>query len=1007
MRNKCDVKILLAFFLCLAAFGYAQILPFENYSIKDGLPSNWITSIFQDSRGYLWVGGDGGFAIYDGINFKTYDVDAGLPVGFVWCFAESRKSPGTIYIGTNGGGLAKFENGKITSRLLNSRLPPVEISLHNAVHAIFEDQDGVIWCATNRGLYHVRDDSASFFFAGSDSSFVEFIVPTRDGRLWFNAGKELYNYSPAARTVERAELNIHSAPLACMFEDEDRTVWLGAANGFIYKLRDQRVVASQSIGAFEISGIVDDEEGNIWVAAGGLLKIAKADFAKNEFTRYTTENGLPDNVLSSCFVDREHNLWLSSRRSGLLKLSEHHLTRFAFTGLNSRPDILNHTAVADTNGHLFVATEKGLWEMWKNRNGTWTKFLHELPELAARPEKKAFAHHTSVAISQNGLLWHPLHGGGLAGYKITRQPQQPSRLTLVKKLIADRDLPEGNPIGITIDRDNRLWYVIWQHGIVQLDLSTLKIRADLALNTPQDFLQDDAGRIWLGTFNEGIYVFEFENGAHRLRQRLGVNDSLASDRIRALLQRRNGEIWIGYRYDGISIYKNGKFETLTTKDGLLHNAVWALAEDTDGRVWIGTSAGVQQAAPDNYRKLFADSHWIGSFTEGVGVIAGEKTMWALSADELILYEYGRATRKSPPPPIYLTGVRVNGKESRLAGQSGLKFSYDENLCTMLFTGISFKGENSLRYKYRLLGLNDDWQEPTDQRAVTYASLQPGDYTFEVTAMNADGVESVAPAAFPFTISPPFWQRWWFMAFCAVILGSVLYAIHVVRLNRLLEIEKIRARIATDLHDDIGAGLTHIGLLSQVALQRSGAPQNREHEASSPAAEQAPSPPRELNQAMERVGNIARELSAAMSDVVWSVNPQHDSMAALQRRLRTFAHEICEAKGIALQFEVAERMTSVKLHPEIRRNLLLIAKEALHNAVKYSGSSSVSVKFLLNHKNILMEVVDAGKGFEVAQAKNGNGLANMRTRAEKLGGRFEIVSELGKGTRIQLIAPIKA
>ncbi len=146
----------------------------------------------------------------------------------------------------------------------------------------------------------------------------------------------------------------------------------------------------------------------------------------------------------------------------------------------------------------------------------------------------------------------------------------------------------------------------------------------------------------------------------------------------------------------------------------------------------------------------------------------------------------------------------------------------ENSWRIEFTGLSFKDEKALRYKYRLLGWDGRWQETPNERAVTFASLRSGAHTFEVSAITADGVESAGPASLHFEILPPFWLRWWFIAFCVLIVGSVLYAIHIVRLGRLLEIEKIRSRIATDLHDDIGAGLTHIGLLSQVALQKKNA-----------------------------------------------------------------------------------------------------------------------------------------------------------------------------------------
>ena len=995
LLRKCRQSAVLLFWWQTAI--QAQILPFEHYSIQDGLPSNWITTIFQDSRGYLWIGGDGGMSVYDGVSFTNYDTDDGLPVGHVWCIQESRKAPGTMLIGTHGGGLSKMRDGKITSLTLGSS------PAANVIGKIMEDRAGVIWCGSVWGVYRVDGDSVSFFSTGKDTSWVPILRETRDGRILMSIGTGLYRYSPATKTTARVQPNIAPVLLTCMVEDEDGTLWFGAENGAIYQVRDDRVVAARQTRFGEMHDALADGEGNLWFATGaGIIKISKSNFAEGEIAHYTTAHGLPDIDVNFCLRDRENNLWFTTRNRGLVKLSESRL--FAFPMQNLQPDVLNRAAVADSTGHLFVVSGEGLWEIWEHHTAGWQKFLHRIPAIYRQdPQGELSQRLVAVDIAPDGRLWLTVVSGGMFGYKLTSRANQSSLLTLVHTLQPDVDLPKGLPVGIMIDRNNQLWYDVWSGPLVQVNLDDLTQRTSYTLigNTTRAICHDPEGNLWVGTYNGGISVLARENGDYRLRRRLTTSDGLPSNQIRSLVQRRNGEIWIGTRFNGIAIYQDGKFQTLTTKDGLLNNAIWALAEDEDGRMWIGTSVGIQYTAPENSRRFLAQQKLFGKHFGAVGTIPHAKAIWGVSNEELTIFEYGRESAISPPPFIYITGLRVNGKER--AVKNDAEFSYAENSWRIEFAGLSFKDEKALRYKYRLLGWDGRWQEATNERAVTFASLRSGAYTFEVSAITAEGIESAAPAALRFEILPPFWQRWWFIAFCAVILGSMVYAIHVARLDRLLAIEKIRGRIATDLHDDIGAGLTHIGLLSQVALQQTGAPQNGD---GAFGAEKTPAHGRELNHALERVGNIARELSAAMSDVVWSVNPQHDSMAALQRRLRTFAHEICEAKGIALHLEIAAPLAAMKLHPEIRRHLLLIAKEALHNAVKYSGSSSVSVKFTLDDKNILMDIVDAGQGFEIAPARNGNGLSNMRMRAEKLGGKFEIVSEIGKGTQIKVRAPIK-
>jgi hypothetical protein len=772
-----------------------------------------------------------------------------------------------------------------------------------------------------------------------------------------------------------------------------------------------QITAKRKLPFGELRAMLDDKEGYLWFATPqGIVRATKQSFPEGDIVNYTVANGLTDNDLRFGLIDRENNLWFAGATRGLFKLSERNFYGFPFKGLD--PDLLNRSAVVDKRGHLFIASGEGLWEVWKNRHGSWQKFLHHLE----RGGLSGNLH--SLDIAADGRLWAAYRESGVAGYALTAEPEQPARLSLISALKSGRDLPYDPPrgviVGILIDRDDQLWCSIWAMGLAQVDLKTRRLRGlyfeELTEKTPQDVCQDLDGNIWVGTFRAGLFALKPQAGKYAQTRQFTERDGLASDQVRSLVQRRNGELWIGSRFDGISIYKDGKFEKITTKDGLLNNAVWALAEDDEGRVWIATSVGLQYTAPDKSRRFFTHRRLTGRHAGAVGIIPGHQAVWSVSPEELTIYEYGHKNLEGAPPPVYVTGLRVNGEERSIAGD--MKFSHDENLCTFFFNGLSFKGGQPVQYKYRLLGLDDSWHGPTDQRAVTFASLRPGAYTFEVIAINAEGVESVAPASLAFAIQPPFWQRWWFIALCVLGLGSILYGIHIVRLDRLLEIEKIRSRIAMDLHDDIGAGLTHIGLLSQVALHKKDVQQfqfNEKERKSLTAAHElqaAVGAIHELGNSMERVGNVARELSTAMSDVVWSINPQHDSGEALQRRLSVFAHEICRAKGVGLTFEISGQMAAMKLHPELRRNLLLIGKEALHNAVKYSGSPSVSISIDRNGKDIVVAIADRGKGFEAGNSSKGNGLNNMRSRAKKLGGVCEIVSAPGQGTRVTARVPYK-
>ncbi len=995
-RQRRIALTILVFLLCAVGEIHPQILPFEHYTTKNGLPSNWVTSIFQDSRGYLWIGGDGGMSVYDGIRFKTYGVDDGLPVAMVWAFGESRREPGTIWIGTHGGGLAKLQHGRISTIRLGRQFK------QNVITSILEDDKGVVWCATAGGIFRLRGDSVSYFATGNDSLWASFITQTRDSLICIGLGKSLLKYSPRTGQMKRLGLRGNPSEILCMVEDDQGTIWLGTQDGTVYQIRSDRVVASLKLPFGELRRVLDDRQGALWFTTEhGIIKVSKQRFREGEFVRYSVENGLAENGVGPCLIDRENNLWFGGRSRGLCKLSDRNIYSFPL------PEASNHHAAVDARGHLYVISETKLWEIWRNRRGQWQKHVHRLAkkDLPGKPFR--------LAVAPDTVLWVSFWEGGLNGYKIVQHEHGASDLKLVKKLASGTDLPVARASRFIVDRRNRLWYGMGDaKGVVQFDLNDMKRRNYFTEKNgfppSTAIVLSDApdGTFWIGTFANGVAIFGTEGG-HTVPQRiLTTKDGLAGDRIRSILHRKNGEVWIGTRFSGISVYKGGTFETITTKNGLLNNAVWALAEDRDGRVWVGTSVGVQHTAAAESRQFFTHERLVGKQTGTIGFIPKEDVVWALTSEDLTLYEYGRKSPVAAAPPVYITGLRVNGKAYPV--KNGMEFSSNENLCVVLFSGISFTEKRALRYRYRLLGLDDHWQEPTDQRAVTYASLRPGSYTFEVKALNAGGVESATPAILSFTILAPIWQRSWFIAVSVALGLGLVYSLHRYRLRRVLEIERIRSRIATDLHDDIGAGLTHIGLLSEVALRKSRMRQNGREDAPSQSTEQTPPIPdeavAELGNSMKRVGAIARELSANMSDVVWSINPKHDSVVALQHRLTAFAQEICSAKNIDLHFDVSERIAKIKLHPEVRRNLLLIAKEALHNMAKYSGSSTVTVKIDADGQQIFVRVEDCGKGFDLNGAGNGNGLTNMRQRAEKMGGRCEIVSERGKGTRVTAVLP---
>jgi signal transduction histidine kinase len=282
------------------------------------------------------------------------------------------------------------------------------------------------------------------------------------------------------------------------------------------------------------------------------------------------------------------------------------------------------------------------------------------------------------------------------------------------------------------------------------------------------------------------------------------------------------------------------------------------------------------------------------------------------------------------------------------------------------------------FQYRL-GAGDGWSPPTARDAVDYAALAPGRYVFEVRALGSDA----APAAVAFVVRPPLWRRAWFLALLASAIAALAYRFHRSRVARALELERVRTRIATDLHDDIGSNLSQIAIWSEVAARGGVAPTVRE--------------------ALEGIAAACRETVDSMSDIVWAINPAHDRLSDLTHRMRRFATDVFTAKDVAFRFD-ASLPAELTLGTDVRRQVLLVFKEAVHNAVRHSGCTSAEAEVAVTERGLTVVLRDDGRGFDPGERHDGHGLGSMKARARALGAALDVRSAPGQGTTVTLLVP---
>jgi signal transduction histidine kinase len=342
------------------------------------------------------------------------------------------------------------------------------------------------------------------------------------------------------------------------------------------------------------------------------------------------------------------------------------------------------------------------------------------------------------------------------------------------------------------------------------------------------------------------------------------------------------------------------------------------------------------------------------------------------------------------PPILITGIWAVGvpqpvSELGETSSGKLKLAHDQNQLRIEFAGLDFRPGDTLRYQYQLEGADRDWSAPAAQRTVIYPHLAAGTYRFLVRAVNSDGIASLRPADVSFVIFPPLWQRAWFLALALLAASGIVWTAHRFRVQRLLQMERLRTRIATDLHDDIGASLSQIAVLAEVVRRAD--------------------PDERVTAPLAAVGNLSRDLLDAMNDIVWAINPKRDYLGDLISRMRRFAADALSARGIDFRFGAPESQDYTRLGGDLRREIFLIFKESVNNIVRHSRCSEAAVQLLIQPAYVRLTVRDNGEGFDPARAQHGNGLGNMHLRAARLGGKLDIAAAKGEGVTVTLTVPL--
>ncbi len=957
MNKKLFISLLIYFFCTNSNLG--QIKIHKSITTSDGLVNGQVRDIFEDSKGFFWFATNGGVSKWDGKTFRNFTESNGLTSAYVFDITEG--SDGTIYFANFGvNGITTYKDGKLDTlfnegkdkvsflTLIHSTRDSsllmgaadglilyknnVQINLNNlydipsaSMHALVENSKGEIFVCTEEGILKIIDKKLEVVFGydGTINNYVRSIGVDKNDVLYFTHGNKFLKMTNSKISQVWAKLN------------------------YLGNKIDDIQFSKNNIGYFATE-----------IGLGVLKPIG-------DFNLLTKENGLSNNNQYKIFISKDEYVFTASSISDINVYKPGKLENFNVDfGL---PDNHVFNIYIDKTGTKYISTGDGL--LIENKN--FRKVINS-------KQRAGYNSFISFAEQSNGQVYVGTNSGidVLNNGKI-KEFVKFSKSQHMKHV-------ESNDVFSLARFDDSSFYAGTYRGVYKVvggKVSLIKKKDGLLSDfVSQIFVTNDKSIIY-GYHGKGISIFKNNTFEH-----FTADDGLSNNSILSINQREDGAILVGTKQGGLNIIKNGEIDTINFDDGLVSNEIRAIAKDKLGNIYLSTPNGL------NILRFTEDKLIIRLISQEDGLIGNDCSNNALFADDnniiwigtskgLSKYNPNADKIRESAPPVYITGINIFNRSRSLEDfKKQPILSYNDNYIDFIFGGINIPNSHKTRYQYRLVGVDKDWVSGKETH-IQYTSLDDGQYTFEVKAANEWDFWS-QPASLSFTITPAWWETWWFYTLAVLSIGFLIAFFASYKYRNLLAIEKMRTKISADLHDSVGSGLSEISILTEFL----GA--------------QVPEDRADLKSGLGNVARISRTLIESMSDIVWLVNPKKDTLKDLFKRLQMSYHEVLKYSDIDLSVENIDDLENIRLPMNFRQHLYLIFKEAINNAIKYSEGDLLNLAIETSGNNLVVTFSDNGKGFNQDDKKMGNGLINMKNRAKEIGGNIEYFSKANEGTTIK-------
>jgi len=1071
----------------------------DDWDTENNLPSSTVTSIAQTPDGYLWAGTYNGLARFDGARFVAFDPVNTPALGQARVQGLFLDANGTLWINTFRGGLTSYRNGGFRQELPDQPEFDLHTTLvaSSSNLVTFVTQFGEVLqrnpARTNSGwkistppvtspIFQCVDDEDRLWFLTHDSHVLQFaggefkmlakdgglagsqiytLVSDARGQVWAGVENEIARWNGRqfeAMTPTNGAADIHPQWL---FPTRAGAIWvldgdrLRKMSGRAWTTEVPQWRGLLGAASGRAMGAHEDRDGGLWFNhyGNGLFHITP----DGRYQRLTSQDNLPSDRVGAWFQSSDGGIWAGMDHGGLARLRDR---RFHVIGVNEGLPARTALSVCeDVHGVIWIGTAGGGLSRWANGGVTSytvgaSASANFIFSISPRADGGAWL---SAGEGEDLFQFSPARGitgaASVAGdtqHYSTGQGQ-------IRRAAWD---VHGIKSMLT-DSKGRVWMgtkygIAFSSGGARRILGT---NDNATLPAVRALAETPDGKVWAGADDGTIYQCEPERlTAYR------PADALAEQPIYSLTADASGTLWAGTFRGGLLRFKNGKFSRITSEQGLPVDVISQILDDQHGRLWLGTHQGIYcvakaalNACADG-RTNTLDYVTYGRH-DGLPALecsdgyqpacwrGADGKLWFTTVRGVVSVNPQELNAKSPPPPVVIEELRVDGElvdSSKLivdrkhgrAASDDQPSSVNYQLVTIpaghkqldfRYTALSFDAGDKARFRYRVDGLDADWVDADTRRTLQLRNLEPREYRLRVMACNSEGVWNENGASVTFEIQPHFYQTLVFKIILgAGIVAGVSFAVRRAATRKyrrklaLLEqqhaIERDRARIAKDIHDDIGAGLTQITLLAELVRRE----------------------PEQTAANLERITSSARKLTKAMDEIVWAVDPQHDTFEGLMDYISAYAEDFLRVAGIRCRMDLPVALPAMRVEAELRYHLFLALKEALNNVVKHARATEVWLRLKIGENSFTLAVEDNGSGlpgrkvdgselivdrkhghsaadnqlstgnYQLSSDRlaSGSGLANLKKRLDTVGGQCTVQSGPGQGTRVTMTVRVK-